>query len=89
MDTWRITVKAGFVKSYGTQEGDDGIKSGIIGALLGLFIGSNVWLWINLWNLENELFGFEKRIHELLEVLAKEIATNHAEDTTNDTTPKV
>lgn len=58
-DTYIITVKAGFVKSYVTQKGDGSIKSEMIGALLGLSIGSNIWLWINLWNLKNELFRFE------------------------------
>lgn len=58
-------------------------------SLLAFSVCSNVWLWINLWNLKNELFDFEKRILDYLAILAKQITADHAKDAANDAAPKV
>lgn len=41
----------------------------IIGAVFGGLIVSNVWMWINLWNLKKEHFEFRKRMIETLKEL--------------------
>lgn len=61
----------------------------ILISLLAFSVCSNVWLWINLWNLKNELFDFEKRILDYLAILSKQITADHAKDATNDAAPKV
>lgn len=34
----------------------------LVGLLVAMLVSSNVWLWINLWNLKNEHFEFRKRM---------------------------
>lgn len=58
-------------------------------SLLAFSVCSNVWLWVNLWNLKNELFDFERRVLDYLAILAKQIATDHAKDAANDASPEV
>lgn len=61
----------------------------ILGLLLAFSVCSNVWLWVNLWNLKNELFDFEKRVLDYLAILAKQIAADHTKDAANDADPEV
>lgn len=48
----------------------------LTGAVIGGLIVSNVWLWLNLWNLKNEHFEFERAIFRFL----KELCQQPAED---------
>lgn len=34
----------------------------LVGALLGLLVSSNIWLWLNLWNLKNEHFRLAEAV---------------------------
>lgn len=43
-----------------------------VSILVAFLACSNCWLWLNLWNLKNELFEFERRIVDLLKELCKQ-----------------
>lgn len=46
----------------------------VVAVLIAFLACSNFWLWLNLWNLKNELFEFERRMVELLKELCKQPA---------------
>lgn len=45
--------------------------SAFIGVLIAFLVSSNIFLWINLWNLKCTLFEFHKNTLDLLKELAQ------------------
>lgn len=48
----------------------------LVGLLVAMLVSSNVWLWINLWNLKNEHFEFARRMIGFLTELCEQPPEN-------------
>lgn len=49
-------------------------------ALLGFLISSNIWLWINLWNIKKEHFRFAESITDFLKDFLEELSQQPPKD---------
>lgn len=61
----------------------------MIGAIIAGLICSNVWLWINLWNLKQTHFDFEHLTFDLLKEFAQRPAEDGASQSAEQPTHKV
>ena len=52
----------------------------ILGLLLAFSVCSNVWLWVNLWNLNNEHFRFSESMTSFLKEFLEELSQQPPKD---------